>query len=283
MVEHFYFVMSNEGAVQWKVGPIDDMMLSASHFWDSKKAKFRRRKIPEHTNFFLDSGGFTLLARWHDYPFTVEQYVELIKNMTPTYAAVMDYPCEPELRVAKGPLYTRIHDLSVRERIKATLENSRMLMDHHSYPFKPTELLPVIQGWKIDDYLECLRSMSREGLITPYMAVGSCCRRGSVQDLKRLIISIRQTVNKIDKDIRLHFFGVKINVLKDAAVWDAVYSCDTAAWTHNVGTKNIPGVLKVVYPRNQKEKLENYLAYREKVDKLQLRWNRRRSLKDLGF
>ena len=98
--------------------------------------------IPKGVNdIFLDSSGFTLMSKWGDFPFSVEQYAEFLKEKGSLfdYAATMDYPCEPKLI-----------NIPVNERIRRTIENTEILLNNYDFQCK---IVPVIQGWKLKEYI----------------------------------------------------------------------------------------------------------------------------------
>lgn len=98
------------------------------------------------------------------------------------------------------------------------------LIEKYDISAKP---IPVLQGWEVEDFLFCLDLFKEHALISDYMAIGSLCRRNAVTDIRKIILTVRE---ELKDSIKIHCFGTKISVLKDLAVWRAVYSVDSAAW-----------------------------------------------------
>ena len=59
-----------------------------------------------------------------------------------------------------------------------------------------------------------------------YIAIGSTCRRHKTKEVRKIIM----TLSKELKGKKLHAFGVKLSVLDDFNIWNALYSCDSSAW-----------------------------------------------------
>jgi len=224
-----------------------NVLLSSYYFFSKRTKKFSINAfVPKCKEWFLDSGGFSLLSKWRDYPFTVEQYALLIKKKKPTYAATMDYPCEPEL--------LKETSMSIRERIMRTIENAEIMLNN--YDFCPTKIVPVVQGWTIDDYRFCIEEMHRRDLLTDYVAFGSMCRRMRISEARKLITKQREYLRKFT-DAKAHYFGINLSFLKDLVIFKNVDSFDTAAWTHNQGTDG----RERMYARKQEELRRNYERY----------------------
>jgi len=134
----------------------------------------------------------------------------------------MDYPCEPHI----------LPEMPVIQRIMETIKNTEKLQS-----LGIPGLLPVIQGWSVDDYKLCVDLMRRSGVVKPYMAIGSICRRGS----QRNIVAIVSELSKVLPDTRLHAFGAKINSLSynNGELLNYLYSLDTAAWQFKMNVKGL--------------------------------------------
>lgn len=246
-MKHFYAVLDG-----WRGLPtffIENILISAASLWWPTRGKFVHRSVGPHKRFFLDSGGFSFFTRKGDYPFTIEEYIDLIKYYHPQYAAIMDYPCEPELTIG-----------DVRTRIDRTIENTQKIfrfceVHNKTQKMEPlsispffvsscvdheTEIVPVIQGYELEDYKYCVDQMCALGLIRPYMAVGSICRRVSIKELRKLVVGIADYVGAVNPDVKLHYFGLKKSALKDPAINQRVYSCDSMAWRINPTGKRYP-------------------------------------------
>jgi len=87
--------------------------------------------------------------------------------------------------------------------------------------------LPVIQGFTIQEYLYCIERYEKNGLIAPYMGVGSVCRRGSTSEIAKILSIIKGEL----PNVKLHGFGVKKSVL-DLIPNNLLHSIDTAAYMY---------------------------------------------------
>lgn len=172
----------------------------------------RRKKIkiiPATGKFLLDSGGFTEIFRFGKYTFTSQEYLDYISTHQIDHFATMDYPCEPVVLAKTG--------MSIKEHIVLTVESNLELMDH-------PKVVPVIQGYKVDDYLLCCDLIKDYGCQKPFMAVGTLCKRTKVADALAILGAIKGEFPNSD----LHAFGLKKNFLPK--VKDLIYSSDSIAW-----------------------------------------------------
>lgn len=172
----------------------------------------RRKKIkivPSTSKFFLDSGGFTEIFRFGKYTFSSSEYVDFINKHQIDYFATMDYPCEPIVLQKTGK--------TINEHITLTIESNLDLMD-------TPKVVPVIQGYSVDDYLYCADLIKDYGCQKPFMAVGTLCKRTKVSDAVAILSAIKSEFPNSD----LHAFGLKKNFLQK--VKDLIYSSDSIAW-----------------------------------------------------
>lgn len=194
-----------------------NVMISAGYLL--KKKGFRDPYIPPQTKLlFLDSGGFQMLSRFKEFPFTPQEYASFVTKVRPHFYASMDYPCEPELREKCST--------TVKQQIEKTIENNIALMELET----PAVLIPVIQGWKPPEYVYCIDRMREQGLLSNYMAVGSLCVRKSIKTAEKVIQAVRKNMPKATK---LHGFGLKISAFKNQYIFNNLYSSDSIAWLYN--------------------------------------------------
>lgn len=213
----FFFVGLNARWQQYRWLPAGlNVMYSASGFWDG--ATWRRKRYIRGSGMrWLDSGGFTLLNRYGDYPFSIVALMNLVAFLKPHYYASADYPCEPDISRQLG-LMTNI------ERIHATVANAVKMSEWESQV--SGRLVPVIQGYTLDEYRQCIELHHRAGTAREYMAVGSMCRRISNAELHRLIPEIAKHAQQAGIR-RLHFFGLKLSrSLRDLS--EFIWSRDSA-------------------------------------------------------
>jgi len=178
----------------------------------------------------IDSGGFPSSFIYNGYKDSDERYLAFVKSVKADYFVLRDYPCEPQI--------LKKFNTSVRDQIHKTLEHHIKLLDLFERSNLNAQPIPVIQGWKIEDYLYCLDLFDEYGLLGKfdYIAIGSTCRRHQVKYTQRIILTIRK---ELPKRKRLHAFGVKLSVLRNKAVWDSLYSVDSSAWDYPSRFKQI--------------------------------------------
>ena len=180
--------------------------------------------LPNNMNtLFVDAGGYGILTKLKDYPFSPNTYFRDLRILKPAYWGSMDYPCHP-------PFLKRL-GRTVTEQIIATLNNQILLMEHDQFDQVPGQFIPVIQGWEMDDYLYCIDAMRDNGLLTDYMAIGSLKRprkgNNGPNQTKQLILQIAKEL----PGTRLHIFGITLLILEDPMVAPAIYSGDSASWS----------------------------------------------------
>lgn len=196
-----------------------NIMLNAAQYWKQGTWSRRLGRPRNAGKIFLDSGGFVFFNKYQEYPFTAVQYLNLIALLRPDFYASLDYPCEPTITGKLG-LET------IDERIEATVANTLELMRLEAL-VPESRLVPVIQGWEIDDYRKCLDMYAAADAIRPYMAVGSVCTRSNDENTVDLIRQIHEYATNMGVE-RLHLFGLKMSEAISAAD-EYIYSRDSAA------------------------------------------------------
>jgi hypothetical protein len=215
----FYAVVYNRNYAQFDVLQRRfNIMISAGHLWNKN---FRDPFIPPNTDkFFIDSGGYQFINKYGEYPFSPQEYVEYVDKLSPDMFAVMDHPCEKQVLDK--------HNVTVKEQIHRTIDNHINILE-----LEPkTKLIPVIQGWKPEDYIYCIDVMKEHDLLSDYVAVGSLCTR------KKIVTPVLKNIlPNLPKGTKIHGFGLKISNLKDKFVFDSLYSSDSMAWlfVHRLG------------------------------------------------
>lgn len=196
---------------------VDNLMVSAGHSHTKSKGFTLPKYALPYRRLFLDSGGYQLLNKFGDFPFSVDDYLNYVNSVKPDFFASMDYPCEPEISRKKG-LRTN------KERIDKTIGNTIEILDKWEGKSK---FVPVIQGYTKNEYRYCVNQMQEQNLITDYMAIGSLCIRKEPNKVKAIIRLIHTLLPKI----KIHCFGVTLNIFNDSAeMWNIVHSWDTQAW-----------------------------------------------------
>lgn len=157
---------------------------------------------------------------------------------------------------------------TVEARIEATIRNAIELSEWESQ--LPGQMVPVIQGYTLRQYLYCLRSHKEAGTLREYMAVGSMCQRSSDQELSDLVPGITYAAQRMGV-FKLHFFGLKLT--KTVQIYDdMIWSRDSAvslasspySWRKLHGGRR--------FPIGQVEKEEVFNLFLDKLTRLGLNY-----------
>lgn len=186
--------------------------------------RLRRRRSPWLANphpYAIDSGGFTELSQHGRWVTTPSQYVDELLRWSeqrgqPDWAAPQDWMCEPEMLHRTGLTIERHQHRSIR-----SVLNLRQALGER------VRIIPVLQGWEVDDYLRCVELYSAYGVdlrAEPLVGVGTVCRR---QDTSQGNLIIRTLAGL---GLRLHGFGYKTQGL--LAVQQHLESADSMAWSY---------------------------------------------------
>lgn len=242
-----------------------NVMFSANGFWDNDEKEWRKgKKFKKSFGLrFLDCGGYLILLKYGYYPFSVVNYANLIVRLRPDFYATMDYACEPSLvNQAKAKIKT------VKGRIEATVKNAIELAEWESQ--LPGQMVPVIQGYTLREYLLCLRLHAEVGTIRDYMAVGSMCQRTSDEELRELIPGIYYAAQKAGCT-KLHFFGLKLSPALE--IYDEmIYSRDSAVAMDSYDNETRANRNGRRFPRGQKEKEKNFEVFLNRLNKMRLNY-----------
>jgi hypothetical protein len=167
----------------------------------------------------LDSGGFSELSmygKWEtpagQYAAEVRRFSDGIGNMD--WASVQDWMCEPFIIKKTG--------LSVKEHQRRTIDSYKRLSD--LAPEIPWT--PVLQGFKLDEYLNHLDMYERAGVnlfSLPIVGVGSICRRQHTTEAEKILNTLASF------GLRIHGFGFKLLGLDRVA--NVITSADSMAWS----------------------------------------------------
>jgi len=203
--------------------PAVPVMLPASSF---ARRGLRAPRLPDHiTERAADSGGFVATTRWGDYRYTAAQYVGWLRTWNPTWAATMDYCCEPEVLGREG---------LVRERQQRTTATAWHFWTTHRA--EPWAWVPTVQGWTVEEYRQHARDLRPlvEQMAAHYGAgsawrvgIGTLCRRASSGMIRDVVQVVRDEL----PGVPLHLWGVKLGLLQSVGgVPPGVASVDSAAW-----------------------------------------------------
>jgi hypothetical protein len=180
-------------------------------------------------DWILDSGAFTEVARHGGYRHGVEQYYHQIHRWARCgnllIAVAQDWMCEAFVLSRTG--------LTIDDHQHLTVERYDQLIKLNP----PVPVMPVLQGYRVSDYLKHLCDYGDRLVTDAWVGVGSVCRRNGnpleVADILRAIKLIRP-------DLRLHGFGLKILALENSQVRSLLYSTDSMAWSYPRRFQHIP-------------------------------------------
>lgn len=216
----------------------------ASWLWDSRitcplfvsrRRLARYKKLRRATGpWALDSGGFTELSTYGRWTITPREYCEEVARYQREighlmWAAPMDRMCEPAIihGGTVGGMRFPGTGLSVPVHIHQTVLNYVTLISlWPEYSDAPCPFIPVLQGWRLADYLYCAELYAAAGVdlqSAPVVGLGSVCRRQSS-------IRIGTIVTWLASDgISLHGFGIKTEGL--SMYGEHLASSDSLAWS----------------------------------------------------
>lgn len=165
----------------------------------------------------LDSGGFTELSMYGRWETSPQTYIDAVHRYQQAgglqWVAPQDWMCEPWITAKTG--YT------VQEHQKRTVDNYL-----HLYDQLGDLVIPVLQGWNLDDYHRCVQMYANNGvdLATKHtVGLGSVCRRQHTAEIGAVITNLTNNYQ-----LKLHGFGVKTEGIRQFG-WQLT-SADSMAW-----------------------------------------------------
>lgn len=169
----------------------------------------------------MDSGAFTEVSTHGCYRTQPEEYaieINRLAAINPGLQAAVsqDWMCEPWIVAKTG--------LSVAEHQRLTIERYDMLLALVDRVY----LMPVLQGYRIEDYLSHIDQYGDRLAHGAYVGVGSICKRNS--DMRQ-IEAILDAIKRKRPDLRLHGFGLKATALGSGIVREHLHSADSMAWS----------------------------------------------------
>ena len=193
----------------WAIPYMPRVMISVS------LVRNRKSKIKIEKPWMMDSGIGGMFKPTSKPRLSIEEYANVIAFQEPPIAWTYDYPCEPVIRQKYCYTPSKAQDM--------TNKNTIILRD--KYGLK--NVMNVVQGWELKDYLENIDKIKEAGLLTERLGIGSICRRGQTKEIVRIINAIRKNTPGW---VKLHGFGVKISVLKRTEAKFLLNSVDSTAW-----------------------------------------------------
>ena len=192
----------------WPIQFLPRVMISAT-FLRTRKSKLKIEKP-----WMLDSGIGGMFKDNSSQRLSLEEYANIISLHEPPIAWTYDYPCEPSIREKYCYTSSRAQDM--------TNDNTAILRDFYGLK----NVMSVVQGWTLDDYLENIDKIKGAGLLTERLGIGSICRRGQTKEIVRIIKAVHKNTPGW---VKLHGFGVKTSILKTQARF-LLDSVDSSAW-----------------------------------------------------
>jgi hypothetical protein len=183
----------------------------------------RRKQWLGCPEWIMDSGAFSELAIHGHYRQGVETYATQIIRLAainPELRAAVsqDYMCEPMILAKTG--------LSVAEHQRLTIERYDQLRE---LVRGAVYVMPVLQGYRVRDYLEHIDQYGERLGPGAYVGVGSICKRnGSPHVIEAVLTGIARA----RPDLRLHGFGLKTTALASDLVRRTLHSADSMAWSY---------------------------------------------------
>jgi hypothetical protein len=192
----------------------DHVFVSVNRFWKRRRqGKFMPRR------FIMDSGAFTEVSAHGGYRSEPEAYADEVNRWAnvPGFecAVSQDYMCEPFIVEKTG--------LSVQEHQRLTIDRFDRIRVASKVP-----IMPVLQGYKVAEYLEHLDAYGDRLHAGMRVGVGSVCKRNSsVAQIEDVLGAIHDAA----PGLLLHGFGIKTTALSSCYVWDVLHSADSMAWS----------------------------------------------------
>lgn len=171
----------------------------------------------------LDSMGFTAMSLWGGFAFTAAQYIELAASHDFEFWSALDLCCEPEVARDGEQVLARIMETAWRYDELRLMANDRGIKDP----------LPVIQGWRWEQYLICAEQMRIGDRGETLIGIGSVCRRrlGGPDGVDTIIDRLDA---RMPKGVRFHLFGVTSEALAALSEHPRVASVDSQGWGYRL-------------------------------------------------
>ena len=180
-----------------------------------------KRKSPFPVNeWIMDSGAFTTIAKHGCYPEPISVYADQIRrwkgNGKLIAAVAQDYMCEDHMLAKTG--------MNVRQHQFLTIERYDQLLAEDTGVY----IMPVLQGYTPQSYLDHLRMYGDRLANGAYVGVGSVCKRNASPSS---IVQVLKAIKNERPDLKLHGFCIKTTALRWEEVRDNLESADSMAWS----------------------------------------------------
>lgn len=221
-----YYVKSTLGTQPWLQQ--SNVLLSAGVAWRNPGEGFTLEPPSETESLFVDSGGFQATAHFYgEYPYSPTDLFEYAERVGADYVAGMDFAAESAEALAQSYNDLEADDIPpAGERIEKSVEKQVEQAEVYESGDWGFEFVPVVQGLNVADYRWCARKLREMNLACEYMAIGTVCKRQSVDGILDVLTVCEEELPATD----WHLFGATKEVWKDRRFWGRFRSADTHAW-----------------------------------------------------
>lgn len=253
------------------------VMVSANAFWNKTTQEFNMPKFTDVTelDFALDSAGFTAMKMWQSrgtqsgmagiFPWGFEQYVDFASESGARWFSQPDLCCEPEIAINQDEIDYRLNATATllegvlrvvyaRQNEMAKSTNSITVANSYKPP------VPVLQGWKVSDYLRSLEMMLKvwerwQPWIAPpsLIGIGSVCRRDLNDPEHGLYAILSALEREFPQGAKAHLFGVKGICVSKVKMMPWVHSYDSMAFDFSARVKAHKNGFSNSYEHRKKE------------------------------
>lgn len=172
-------------------------------------------------NLFIDSGGYSFIKGMGEYQTPARDYLDYIKDVSPNAFALRDYPCEPDVLEEHNRTIKDHQDMTT----DAHIELMNLLESEYAID---AEVVSVVQGRSVDEYLRHLDDLREHGVLTDYVGIGSVCGRHATKEIKPIVEAIDKATPSKTK---IHTFGTKVSCLQQRELVERIDSMDSMAYS----------------------------------------------------
>jgi len=283
MFEDFYYVIEGGSVFDvrnngFDVKPEEICILQSilRMYHTGHKCFDERRFLPvfkRAKQLMIDSGGFNILRRYPDYPFSINEYNTQLNSINPDYAVSMDYSTIM-LKDIIGDEY--------KDRLPYLIKTIDNYVEQYDME-RNYKLLIGLQGNDIDEKIGFMDMVSDRMNLNDvdYWGIGGITITGSVE-LMNINLNLRTEItnylNKRLNNPKIHHFGLSIAHLKKLFKYNIKFtSLDSRSWEMPIQfgrTFDDNGtVVRIKYTKQstnevRQRSLYNYIKKIEKLKKL---------------
>lgn len=203
---------------------------------------------------FIDSGGSPQSFDGHYEDVDRDDFFEYVEQYADLWT-LWDFPCEQSL-LDKFDRTVEDHQQLTTDRHIELLNKA----EDHNISGQPVS---VVQGQDLDEYLAHLDELRDHGVLTDYVAIGSVCAREKVEEIRHLILNVREA---LPARCKFHAYGVKKPTLKSEAVMDALDSADSCSYDYNLRKRSEASQNEIRYI--WEAVTDEYLSFRKDIGQI---------------